>query len=83
MNRHEARGNSHSTTGKMPPFFPREFLRNEPTHGLDEEKEEKITDILKGLGLSYICVSHHLDFLFETADKIYAMADGKIPLDEA
>jgi cobalt/nickel transport system ATP-binding protein len=61
---------------------PEVLLMDEPTNGLDDETEEKITDILKGLDLSYIFISHNLDFLFKTTDRIYAMANGKISLDE-
>jgi len=61
---------------------PEVLLLDEPTNGLDDETEEKITDILKGLNLSCIFISHNLDFLFKTTDKIYAMANGKIFLDE-
>jgi len=61
---------------------PEVLLLDEPTNGLDDETEEKITDILKGLSLSCIFISHNLDFLFETTNRIYAMADGKISLDE-
>jgi cobalt/nickel transport system ATP-binding protein len=62
---------------------PEALLLDEPTNGLDEETEEKITDILKGLDLSCIFISHNLDFLLEATDRIYAMANGKICLDEA
>lgn len=61
---------------------PEVLLLDEPTNGLDDETEEKITDILKGLSLSLIFISHNLDFLFKTTDKIFAMANGKISLDE-
>jgi cobalt/nickel transport system ATP-binding protein len=62
---------------------PEALLLDEPTNGLDEETEEKIIDILKGLNLSCIFISHNLDFLLEATDRIYAMANGKICLDEA
>jgi cobalt/nickel transport system ATP-binding protein len=62
---------------------PEVLLLDEPTNGLDEETEEKITDILKGLNLSCIFISHNLDFLLETTDRIHAIANGKISLDEA
>lgn len=62
---------------------PEVLLLDEPTNGLDEETEEKITKILKELKLSYIFISHNFDFLSKTTDKIYAMAKGKISLDEA
>lgn len=62
---------------------PEVLLLDEPTNGLDEETEHKITHILKGMDLSCVFISHNLDFLFETTDRIYAMASGKIPVDEA
>lgn len=61
---------------------PEVLLLDEPTNGLDEETEEKITGILKGLKLSCIFISHNLDFLSETMDTIYVMAKGKIFSDE-
>jgi len=61
---------------------PEVLLLDEPMNGLDDETEEKITDILKGLNLSCIFISHNLDFLFKTTDRIYTMANGKISLDE-
>ena len=61
---------------------PEVLLLDEPINGLDDETEEKITDILKRLDLSCIFISHNLDFLFKTTDKIYTMANGKISLDE-
>ena len=62
---------------------PEVLLLDEPTNGLDEETEEKITNILNELKLSYIFISHNFDFLSKTTDKIYVMAKGKISLDEA
>jgi cobalt/nickel transport system ATP-binding protein len=61
---------------------PEVLLLDEPTNGLDQETEEKITDILKGLNLSCIFISHNLDFLSKTTHRIYAMANGRISLDE-
>ena len=62
---------------------PEVLLLDEPTNGLDEETEERITDILRKLALSYIFISHNFDFLSKTTDKIYAMSKGKISADEA
>jgi len=61
---------------------PEVLLLDEPTNGLDDETEERITGILKGLSLSCIFISHNLDFLFETTNRVYAIANGKISLDE-
>jgi len=62
---------------------PEVLLLDEPTNGLDEETEEKITNILNGLKLSYIFISHNFDFLSKTTNRIYAMTEGKIFSDEA
>jgi cobalt/nickel transport system ATP-binding protein len=62
---------------------PEVLLLDEPTNGLDEQTEGRITDILKGLNLPCIFISHNLDFLFNTTGKIYPIANGKIFLDEA
>jgi len=62
---------------------PEVLLLDEPTNGLDEDTEEKITDILKGLNLSCIFISHNLDFLSKCTDRMYAMSNGKISFDEA
>jgi cobalt/nickel transport system ATP-binding protein len=61
---------------------PDVLLLDEPTNGLDKETEEKITEILKGLDLSYVFISHNLDFLLDTTDKLYSMKHGKISIDE-
>jgi cobalt/nickel transport system ATP-binding protein len=62
---------------------PEVLLLDEPTNGLDEDTERRITDILKALNLPCIFISHNLDFLFNTTDKIYPIANGKIFLDGA
>jgi cobalt/nickel transport system ATP-binding protein len=62
---------------------PEVLLLDEPTNGLDEETEEKITDILRKLELSYIFISHNFEFLSKTTDRMYAMSKGRISSDEA
>ena len=61
---------------------PEVLLLDEPISGLDDSTEKRITDILKDLNLSCIFISHNLDFLFNTIDRIYSMVNGKISLDE-
>lgn len=61
---------------------PDVLLLDEPTTGLDETTEGRLVDILQDLDLSYILVSHNIDFLMKTTDFISYMADGKISLDE-
>ena len=60
---------------------PEILLLDEPVNGLDIKTKAKLTETLTGLDLSYILVSHDFDFLAETVDAIYTMADGKILLD--
>ena len=61
---------------------PEILLLDEPVNGLDVETKAKLTEVLSGLDLSYILISHDFDFLAETADAIYTMQDGKILLDK-
>lgn len=61
---------------------PEVLLLDEPINGLDIKTKAKLTEILSGIDLSYILISHDFDFLAETADAIYTMSDGKILLDE-
>ncbi len=62
---------------------PEVLLLDEPSTGLDEATEQRTAEILKGLDLSYILVSHNLDFLMQTTEEIVFIAKGKISLDEA
>ncbi len=61
---------------------PEVLLLDEPMNGLDIKTKAKLTEILANLDLSYVLISHDFDFLSETADSIYTMADGKIRLDK-
>jgi cobalt/nickel transport system ATP-binding protein len=60
---------------------PEVLLLDEPINGLDIKTKAKLTEILSGIDLSYILISHDFDFLSETADAIYTMDSGKIILD--
>jgi cobalt/nickel transport system ATP-binding protein len=60
---------------------PRIMLMDEPSAGLDEAIKIRLTEILKGLDISTIIVSHEFDFLTELSDAVYTMQDGKILLD--
>ena len=62
---------------------PEILLLDEPVNGLDLKTKNKLTEVLSGLDLSYILISHDFDFLAETAGAIYTMEDGKILLDKA
>lgn len=61
---------------------PEILLLDEPTTGLDEEMKRRIAEVLKGLNLSYILVTHEYDFLAEVTDFAYYMKDGRIEADD-
>lgn len=61
---------------------PKVLLLDEPTTGLDFETTERIIGILKDIDISYVFISHNMDFIAQTTDKIYGMVDGQIFLEE-
>jgi cobalt/nickel transport system ATP-binding protein len=60
---------------------PEVLLLDEPISGLDDKTRMILKNVLMDLNLSYVLISHDLDFLFEIADPIYTMENGKILLD--
>jgi cobalt/nickel transport system ATP-binding protein len=61
---------------------PEVLLLDEPTSGLDDYTKATLKKVLADLDLSYIIISHEIDFLAETTDHIYAMENGKILFEE-
>ncbi|MBW2669340.1 MAG: ABC transporter ATP-binding protein, partial [Deltaproteobacteria bacterium] len=61
---------------------PEVLLFDEPTSGLDDRTKATLKDVLAGLDLSYIIISHEIDFLTEIANSIYSMDNGKILFDK-
>ena len=61
---------------------PRVLLLDEPLTGLDQDTQKKLVSILSEIDLTYMMISHDIDFLEATAEKIYTMKDGKIMVDE-
>ena len=61
---------------------PEILLLDEPVNGLDAKTKAKLKEILSGINLSYLLISHDFDFLAEIVDAIYTMEDGKILLDK-
>jgi cobalt/nickel transport system ATP-binding protein len=60
---------------------PEALLLDEPVNGLDVRTRARLLEILLGLDLSYILISHELDFLAATTNVIYTMENGKVRLD--
>ena len=61
---------------------PEVLLLDEPTSGLDDKTKATLKSVLLNLDLSYILISHELDFLFEITDSIYTLENGKILFDK-
>lgn len=61
---------------------PEVLLLDEPSTGLDSSTKDKLIDILNGLDLSLVLISHEFDFLSKTARHIYTMDGGRIRFDE-
>jgi cobalt/nickel transport system ATP-binding protein len=57
---------------------PDVLLLDEPTTGLDEDTNKRIIDILNGLDISYVIVSHEYDFLSRTTSEFFSMQGGTI-----
>jgi len=57
---------------------PAVLILDEPTTGLSPEAKERLIDILHGLNMARLVVSHEPDFLAATTNRLLAMRDGKI-----
>lgn len=59
---------------------PSILVMDEPTSALSREEVERLFEIIKNLkesGLAIIYISHHLPEIFEVADRVTVMRDGK------
>ena len=61
---------------------PEVLLLDEPTNALDTSMKLRLINILRGLDLPYILISHEFDVLSETAHAFYSMEGGKIFRDD-
>jgi cobalt/nickel transport system ATP-binding protein len=61
---------------------PKILLLDEPNNGLDDNTKARLMEALSQLDLSFILISHEMDFLSETTDSICEMRDGRIFFDE-
>lgn len=57
---------------------PEVLLLDEPLNGLDSDTGFNITQIISSLDLSYIIISHDIDFLLQTTNGICTIKQGKI-----
>ncbi len=57
---------------------PKMLLLDEPTNNLDPRTRKRLIDILKGLDLYQIIISHDWDFLDQTSSTLYQVEHGHI-----
>ncbi|KXB31794.1 ABC transporter ATP-binding protein [Dechloromonas denitrificans] len=61
---------------------PELLFLDEPTSGLDPESAEEIDQLIKKLrdlfGLGIVIITHDLDLLWQVADRVGVLADGKV-----
>jgi len=57
---------------------PEVLILDEPTTGLSPEAKDRLVDILRNLDMARLVVSHDMDFLNATTDRLIAMRDGTI-----
>lgn len=57
---------------------PEVLILDEPTTGLSPEAKDRLIHILHDLDMARLVVSHDMDFLNATTDRLIAMRDGKI-----
>jgi branched-chain amino acid transport system ATP-binding protein len=60
---------------------PRLLLLDEPASGLDTAETGHLLDVIRqvaGSGISVLIVEHDVDLVFDVADRVYAMAEGRL-----
>jgi cobalt/nickel transport system ATP-binding protein len=57
---------------------PQVLLLDEPLNGLDVDTRSKIVEIISNLDMSYLIISHDIDFLMTTTNQICTLENGKI-----
>ena len=60
---------------------PEVLLLDEPENGLDIRTRDRLLEILPNLDLSYLLISHEMDFIADVTDKVYTMDRGKLIID--
>jgi cobalt/nickel transport system ATP-binding protein len=60
---------------------PEALLLDEPSSGLDEKTRQRLLDVLAGLDISLVLISHNMDFTNALTDSIRMMKGGKILTD--
>lgn len=57
---------------------PKALLLDEPTTGLDPESKARVADVLCGLNLGLLVVSHEWDFLTQVTSRYFVLSHGHL-----
>jgi len=57
---------------------PSVLLMDEPTNDLDHEARERLLDVLAGLDMSFLLISHDWDFLARLCNRFYSLEGGRV-----
>ena len=57
---------------------PRALLLDEPTNNLDPETQTRLIEIITGLDLAFMIISHDYDFLVATCEDLYLLDKGHV-----
>jgi cobalt/nickel transport system ATP-binding protein len=60
---------------------PSIIVMDEPTSDLDPRHRRKLINLIKSLDKTCVTVSHDLDFIWDTCDRVLVMAQGKVVAD--
>lgn len=62
-------------------MHPKLLIMDEPTSALAEQEVRRLFEVIRGLkeeGLTVIYISHHLEEIWEIADRLTVLRDGKV-----
>jgi len=57
---------------------PKALLLDEPTTGLDPESKARVAEVLRGLDLALLVVSHEWDFLTQVTNRYFTLSHGHL-----
>ncbi len=60
---------------------PEVLLLDEPTSGLDDATKDRLREVLHGLNLSYILISHEFDFMDGMVTAYHTLQNGRMVID--
>ncbi|MFP4031418.1 MAG: hypothetical protein ACLFTV_07640 [Desulfococcaceae bacterium] len=60
---------------------PEALLLDEPSAGLDDATRDRLAEVLVGLDVAFVLISHEADFLERVARRVHLMENGRVRTD--